>query len=151
MVAANNDKQFKAMCAGIGRPDILEDARWRNPVLRADNAAALRAELVTVFRSRRAEEWESALDAVGVPAARVRSLDEILAEDHARTRGFTHRIALPQQGRAVDVPTLGFKVNDEVVRPTVPPPALGSDTATVLQDLGYDAAELRRLADAGVI
>ena len=55
MVAANNDKQFRALCAGLGRPDILEDDRFRSPDARQANAAELRAELVRIFRS--AARW----------------------------------------------------------------------------------------------
>ena len=53
-----------------------------------DRSPELRAELIHVFRSCTAAEWEKTLDAAGVPAARVRSLDETLAENHARTRAF---------------------------------------------------------------
>lgn len=151
MIAANNDKQFKALCAGIERLDFLEDPRWKNPEQRMLHAKELRSELVRVFRSRRAIEWEKALDAVGVPAAMVRSLDEILAEDHARTRRFTHVLNLPHQRRDIHVPTLGFKVNDEVVSPDVAPPELGKDTQAVLRSIGYDDADLLRLEDRGVI
>ncbi len=151
MVAANNDKQFEALCRGIERPDILEDPRWSTAAERARHAKELRAELVKVFKSRRALEWEQALDDAGVPAAMVRSLDETLAEDHAKARQFTRRLHLSHPPSDVDVPTLGFKVNDEVVAPSVAPPELGNDTRAVLQSIGYDEADLRRLTEQGVI
>ncbi len=151
MVAANNDRQFRALCAGLGRDDIPEDARWRDPHTRRANAAALRAELVSVFRSRTADEWERALDAAGVPAAKVRSLDETLAESHARTRAFTRPLRWAREPQDIHLPTLGFKVDGEVVAATVPPPELGADTHAVLRELGYSEAELCRLAEEAVI
>jgi crotonobetainyl-CoA:carnitine CoA-transferase CaiB-like acyl-CoA transferase len=151
MIAANNDKQFRALCTGLGRMDILENARWREPKARQANAAALRAELVAIFKSDKASNWEKALDAAGVPAAKVRSLDEMLAEGHSRSRGITHAMRWTGEPRDIHVPTLGFKVDGEVVAPTTAPPALGDDTREVLKGLGYTEAELQRLKDAGVI
>lgn len=151
MVAANNDRQFRALCAGLGRPDILEDARWSTPQARQKNAAALRMELVEVFRAGSALDWEKVLDAAGVPAAKVRSLDEVLAESHAKTREFAHAMQWGREPREIHLPTLGFKVNTEVVAPATPPPELGGDTRAVLRDLGFSEAELCRLADDAVI
>lgn len=151
MVAANNDKQFKALCKGLGRPDILDDDRWRDPLARVQNAASLRAELVAIFRERSANHWEDALDVAGVPAARVRSLDEVLAEGQAKARGFSRPMNWPRAARDIHVPTLGFKVNSEVIEAAAPPPELGRDTRAVLGDLGYSEAELCQLAEAAII
>lgn len=151
MVAANNDKQFEALCTGLGRADILEDKRWRDPVARAGNAAALRAELVGIFRSQSADHWEQVLDGAGVPAARVRSLDEVLAEGQAETRGFARPMNWPGVARDIHLPTLGFKVDREVIAACAPPPELGRDTHAVLRELGYSEADLSRFADAAII
>lgn len=151
MIAANNDRQFRALCTGLGRPDIAEDERWSDPEARQRNAAALRAELVSIFRSGRARDWEIALDAAGVPAARVRSLDEVLAEDHARTRAFAQAMQWAHEPHDIHLPTLGFKVDGKVVAPTSAPPELGSDTRAVLEELGYSETDLCRLAKEAVI
>lgn len=151
MIAANNDKQFRALCSGIGRPDILADDRWRGSKARRENAASLRAELVAVFLTDTALNWEAALDIAGVPAAKVRSLDETLAEPHAKTREISHALAWDREPHKVHLPTLGFKVNGTVVAPAVPPPALGADTRSVLRELGYSEAEICDLSERSVI
>jgi formyl-CoA transferase len=151
MVAANNDKQFRALCAGLGRPDITDDERWSDPEARRRNAAELRAELARIFRSGRAPDWEKALDAAGVPAAKVRSLDETLAENHAKTREFARAMQWPREPRDIHLPTLGFKVDGEVIAPTTVPPELGGDTREVLRGLGYSDAELCRLEAEAII
>lgn len=151
MVAANNDKQFRALCAGLGRPDILADERWSDPKSRQANAAALRAELVAIFLSGTAAHWEKVLDAAGVPAARVRSLDETLAENHSRTRAFVGAMPWDREPGEIHLPTLGFKVDGEVVAPTTAPPLLGGDTDAVLRSLGYAEEEILRLRSDAVI
>lgn len=151
MIAANNDKQFRALCAGIGRPDILHDERWSHPTERRKNASALRAELIDVFLADTALNWERALDAAGVPAAKVRSLDETLAEGHATARAFSQVMHWDRDPGDIHLPTLGFKVNREVIAPTTLPPALGDDTHAVLGELGYSDADIRRMADNAII
>lgn len=151
MVAANNDKQFRALCAGLGRADILADPRWSDGTARAAHAPALRAELVRIFLTDTAAHWETVLDATGVPAARVRSLDETLAEDHARARGIATALPWDRLPGGLHLPSLGFKADGAVVAPTSPPPALGQDTRAVLGGLGYSGADLDQMAAAGVI
>lgn len=151
MIAANNDKQFKDLCKGIERLDILTDPRWAEPNNRKMNAEQLREELIEIFKTRSALEWEAALDKAGVPAAMVRSLDELLAEDHAKTRAFTTKMNLPDYDQEIHVPTLGFKVNKKVISPCVAPPKLGGNTSAVLQDIGYNEADIARLKEQGVI
>ncbi|WP_068304613.1 CaiB/BaiF CoA-transferase family protein [Pararhodobacter sp. CCB-MM2] len=151
MIAANNDKQFRALCKGLDREDILTDPRWADPANRAKNAPALRAELVQVFLSDRAEHWEAQLDAAGVPAARVRSLDETLAEPHMRTRRIAAALPWEHGKGALHLPTLGFKANGQAVAPTELPPELGRDTRDVLTSLGYSDGDLQAMEAAQVI
>tara|TARA_B100000497_G_scaffold115421_1_gene138944 strand:+ start:2502 stop:3704 length:1203 start_codon:yes stop_codon:yes gene_type:complete len=151
MIAANNSKQFACLCRGINRQEILEDPRWNSGAARAENAASLRQELIKVFLTRAALDWENALSAAGVPAAKVRSLDEMLAENQAKVRQFTHKLDMPDQAHDIHVPTLGFKVEGQVVAPTVAPPMLGQDTQEVLELLGLSVADISRLSDQGVV
>ncbi len=151
MLAANTDRHFRALCTALNREDILLDPRWRDPEDRPAHAAGLRAELAAVFLTASAAEWEMRLDAAGVPAARVRSLDQILAEDHTRSRAVVHALPWPHGPERIHLPTLGFKVDGEVVTPSLAPPELGGDTGAVLRDLGYSDSDLQRLAEAGII
>ena len=151
MVAANNDRQFKALCAGLGRPDILEDPRFADASDRQANAGELRAEFIRIFLTETALEWERRLDEAGVPAAKVRSLDETLAEDHAKTRAFAQTMAWNRLPQEIHLPTLGFKVNNEVVGPTSSPPALGGDTDEILRAVGYSSEDLSRFREMAVI
>ncbi|MBL8339638.1 MAG: CoA transferase [Rhodoferax sp.] len=150
MLAANNDKQYRALCNGIGRPDLLDDERWAQAPQRQLNAAALRSELVAIFRSNTALHWERLLDAAGVPAAKVRALDETLRERHCSQREFVRPLRLEGEPRELHLPTLGFKVDGKVVAPTSSPPTLGGDTQAVLRSLGYSDEEMRQFQDDAV-
>ncbi len=78
MLAANNERQFRDLCACVGVAAC--DERFADPATRAKNQPALRALLDEAFATDTAAVWEHKLAAQGVPAARVRKLSETLSE-----------------------------------------------------------------------
>lgn len=151
MLAANNDRQFRKLCAAVGRADILSDPRWCNPAVRRDNAVALRAEMVALFLTRGAAEWEALLATAEVPAARVRRLDEVVKEDQFTARDLISEMHVAGHDGAVHIPNLPFKANGANVHPTHAPVALGHDTDQVLREAGIDADTIDKLRGLGVI
>jgi crotonobetainyl-CoA:carnitine CoA-transferase CaiB-like acyl-CoA transferase len=151
MLAANTDAQFGKLCRAIGRADIAEDARWRSPDIRRGNWASLRETLNDAFLKETAAHWEHVLEKAEVPAARVRRLDETMAEPHVRIRGLTSEIRIAGRDGPIQVPAMSFKANGENVIARSPPSALGADTEQVLCAAGIDAARVAALRAAGVI
>lgn len=151
MLAANNLPQFRRMAEAMGRTDLLEDPRWSTPAALKANTGALRDELVAIFKTRPAAEWEEMLNAVAVPAGRVRGLDEILAEDQIASRALMSEVHVEGHDAPVYVPALSFKGNGTTSPATTPPAELGADTDTVLGALGYKADRLATLRAEGVI
>jgi crotonobetainyl-CoA:carnitine CoA-transferase CaiB-like acyl-CoA transferase len=150
-LAANHERQFRDLCTTLGRPDLLSDPRFATPDQRQTNAAALRVELSTVFADRSAAEWEELLMAAGVPAGRVRTIPEAVAEPQTAVRGLLHEVFLPDLGRAVVVPGAAFKLNGSVPLPCDGPRRAGADTAAILAELGYDGGRVVELARRGVV
>lgn len=151
MLAANNDRQFRKLCAACGRGDILTDARWATPEARAQNAPALRDALVALFLTRPAAEWEEVLAGADVPAARVRSLDEVVAEPQFAARDLISVQQIAGHSGGVHVPNLPFKANGANVHPSSAPATLGADTDAVLTAAGFDPARIAKLRADGVI
>jgi crotonobetainyl-CoA:carnitine CoA-transferase CaiB-like acyl-CoA transferase len=151
MLAANHDVQFRNLCQAIGRGDILQDPRWQEEAVRQENFASLRATLQETFLTRPAAEWEDILDRAAVPAARVRGLDEVLAEPQVAARGLTSEIRVDGHEGAIHVPAMSFKANGENACPGSPPAELGADTEEVLCAAGVDRTRLAALRAKGVI
>jgi len=151
MLAANHDAQFRNLCQAIGRGDILEDPRWQTVGERNENARSLRDTLQETFRTRSAAHWEDVLEQVAVPAARVRGLDEVLAEPQARARGLSREIHVDGHDGAIHIPAMSFKANGENTPPRTPPAPLGADTDDVLCAAGIDPDRIAALRSAGVI
>ncbi|MEL6335201.1 MAG: CoA transferase [Pseudomonadota bacterium] len=151
MLAANNPPQFGRMCRAMGREDILHDDRWSTAAGRKTNAKQLRETLNETFLTRTAAEWEAVLSAASVPAGRIRSLDEILAEEHVATRGLTSAVEIAEYDRPIHIPAMTFKANGQNHPNTRAPSHLGADTEEVLSAAGFTAEDLQRLRQTGAI
>jgi len=152
LIAANSDVQFRAFMSALGLEDLVKDPRFYNHLARLDNKPELRQIVNDALKTKTGEEWEKLLESVDVPAGVIRNIEEVMAENgQARARGISQEMVLPEHNRQIGVPTVGFKVNGDVVAATSPPPELGSDTETVLAEIGYSDSEVSELRDAGVI
>jgi crotonobetainyl-CoA:carnitine CoA-transferase CaiB-like acyl-CoA transferase len=62
------------------------------------SANAHAVDLVELFRTRSAQEWEERINSAGGPTTRIRSAAEWLASDHARVRGTVVCVEDPELG-----------------------------------------------------
>ena len=127
----------------------LKEERGREILKRLVARAAVLADII---KTRTADAWEVWLQARHVPAARVRTMAEAVADPHFTTRGVFHRHdSAPGVDGPFAVPLAAFKFADGGPSIETPPPQFGADTDSVLGDLGYPAAEIAGLRAAGVI
>jgi crotonobetainyl-CoA:carnitine CoA-transferase CaiB-like acyl-CoA transferase len=150
-LAANHERQFRELCTALGRPDLASDPRYADPTERRANRARLRAELEAIFSAKTAADWEEVLMAAGVPAGRVRSIPEAVAEPQTAARGMLRPLFSPELGRDVVVPGAAFKLNGAVPLPSTAPQRIGANTTAILEELGYDSNRIAEFAQKGII
>jgi crotonobetainyl-CoA:carnitine CoA-transferase CaiB-like acyl-CoA transferase len=150
-LAANHERQFRQLCSALSRPDMMSDERYADPANRRANAAALRVELAAAFAQRTAAEWEEVLMAAGVPAGRVRTIPEAVAEPQTAARGLLHEVFSPELGRNLSVSGAAFKLNGSPLHPRAAPRPVGADSVAILTELGYEADRITELARQGII
>jgi formyl-CoA transferase len=149
-IAANEQRQFEALCRLVGADELTSDPRFAEREARKRHRGELTATLEAKLAARSAAEWEEILVTGGVPAGRVLSVPEILAHAHT-TEGAS--IAsydnVPGVPRPVRVALPGFRIDG--VRPAASsrPPAPGEHRDRLLAELGYDAAARARLVAGG--
>ncbi len=147
----NEEHQFKALADVLGKPQWKDDTRYVNRAARMENADALEAELLAALGERTAVEWETAMLAGGVPAARVRTLPEALEDKQIASRNYLHRHPGDDLA-AVTVPSLPFRIGAvDAHVPDRAPPKRGEHSAEILTELGYSEAEISQLGAAQVI
>jgi crotonobetainyl-CoA:carnitine CoA-transferase CaiB-like acyl-CoA transferase len=148
-IAANENKQYEALCDLIGHSDLKTDPRFSNRQVRKQNRAALNAEIENALAARSAAEWEPLLIEAGVPAGQVLNVPQILAHPHIEQRGFVNRFDAPSGTQ--QVAGAGFHLSGSRLGPAGPAPALSEHTQAWLQHLGYDADQIDNLRTQGVI
>jgi alpha-methylacyl-CoA racemase len=136
-LGALEPKFWQALCAGLGRDDLLE--RQMDPTVAT--------ELEAVFAGRTRAEWAAFDDEHGCCLEPVLDLDEALARSPEAV------VEVDQPGAAAPVRLLGPPVGLSRTPPdgTRPGPPLGADTDAVLAALGYDAEGIAALKAAGAV
>src|ERR1700704_2071026 len=86
MLGASNVRQQRRLWTVLGRPDMIKRT---NEEREADHDREI-AVLEEIMLTRTADEWEAFLQARHVPAARVRSMGEALADPQLSARGLVH-------------------------------------------------------------
>ncbi len=144
-LAIGNNRQFARFCAEIGRPELAEDARFRNNADRVTNRAALRRELEAGLAALDGEALTTRLLDRGVPCGTVLDLPDVLAHPHTR-----HRKMIYESGeyRAVGNPVKLSRTPASLRRT---PPRFGAANREVLAEAGYSATEIDALIKAGVV
>jgi len=134
-IAANRQEQFVTLCRVIGRPELIDDDRFRDREARKANREALNRELNAVLRTRPAREWEDTLSAAGVPAARILTINQALELEQLAQRGFIAELAMPNGlPRTLRVVGNGAVFDGQPSVPVLPPPLLGEHDAELLPD-----------------
>ena len=149
-IAANEQKQFEALCRLVGVPELAVDPRFADRESRKRHRADLTVALEAKLASRSAAEWEEILVGGGVPAGRVLSVPEILSHPHAReTEVVATWDEVPGAARPVRVVGPGFRVDG--VRPSAAtrPPTFAEHRDALLAELGFDASARERLVAGG--
>ncbi|KAF0240717.1 MAG: formyl-CoA [Planctomycetota bacterium] len=144
VVGVFTERFWQGFCRALGRPAWEQDPRWSTNELRVKNRTELEALIAEALAARPAQDWLARLNAEGVPAAPVLSLDRTLGLEQLLVRGMIQRFTHPVAG---EVPTLA----DPILRGRPgPPPLLGQHTDEVLREVaGLSPAGIAALAKGG--
>ncbi|RUV32487.1 MAG: CoA transferase [Mesorhizobium sp.] len=135
-IAANKQEQFVALCRLVGLPELASDPRFAERETRKRNRIALKALIEDALANSSAAAWEETLNRAGVPAGRVLTIPQVLAEQQVIEREMTTRFdGMPNIDRPLTVVRGGFMVDGAAPLPTKPPPALGEHMDEVFAGL----------------
>ncbi|MEO1119626.1 MAG: CoA transferase, partial [Pseudomonadota bacterium] len=128
-IACGNDRQFARLCEVLGLAGAAADPRFASNADRVAQRPILVPLLEAATRRTTRGDLLAALEAAGVPAGPINSLDDVFADPQILHRGM--RIA------ADGVPGLRMPVvfSESDLADPRPAPALGEHTAEVLAEL----------------
>jgi len=130
----------------LGFPDRAADAHGRSIVELEASSLELIAEIQQVMLTRTAAEWEALLNEAQVPASRVRTLGEAIADPQV-----AHRGTLTRHAGGLQHPVAAFTADHDGPAVESAPPEIGSDTDDILAAIGIDADQRAELRSRGVI
>ena len=151
VIAVGNDEQWQRFCSAAGLGDLAADARFATNQARVNGYRELRPLLAARLRERSRAEWIRDLTAAGVPCGSVRTVAEVLGDEHLHARAM---IEVLEHAAAGTVRVLGvpIKLSHTPGCVRTAPPILGQHTDDILtRDVGLTAAEIGALRASGTV
>lgn len=149
-IGANGDAIFKRFMLAIGREDLANDPQLADNAGRDARRDELYAAIDVWVRSLPLDAVLAVLQQAEVPASRIYSAEDMFGDPQFLARDMLQKAKLPD-GREFRMPGIVPKLSETPGGTEWIGPQLGEHTATILARLGYDAAAIAALKDAGTI
>jgi len=111
MVAAGNDNLFRTLAKLLERTDLSADPRFATNSKRVENRHTLIPMLQEIFHRKPTAEWLTRLEAAGIPAAPIQSVDQVVAAEQTKALGIL------QKDPKLDLTLVGLPLEFDGVRP----------------------------------
>ncbi len=143
------EAEFKQVLQGLDVADWAEDARFATGESRITHGEALIERLRTRIAAKPSGFWMARFAETGAPVALVGQIDDLADDPQVAASG----LLSPPSEVAGGARFIRPPINVEGLEPAPigPAPELGEHSAEVLAELGYDEADIVRLAAQGVI
>jgi formyl-CoA transferase len=151
IVQVLGEQLFNRWAMLIGKPQLVEDPRFRDDRLRGEHGQQL-SELMSVWcqgqtRSQALAELEKAR----IPAGPVNSPRQVLEDAAVRASGAFHDITFPGASRPVPLASPPVSMTRTPPQIRSRPPLAGEHTAELLAEIGYSAESIIEMRSRGII
>ncbi|CAB3648907.1 Succinyl-CoA--L-malate CoA-transferase beta subunit [Paraburkholderia phenoliruptrix] len=150
VIAGNSDPIFRRLMQVIGRPDLADDPALAHNDGRVRHCASLDDAIAAWTSHHSTQDVLAALEGADVPAGRIYSVADIVADPHYQARDMLLQAQLPG-GASVKMPGIVPKLSDTPGEVRWSGPALGEHTGSVLSELGFTGEEIGRLRREGAV
>ena len=148
-LSVQNDREFASFCESVlGNAALARDARFAAGPARLENKTAMHAEIERVFSKLTAEELTRRLEKAQIANARLNTIPQFRAHPQLDARDRWAKVGTP--AGAIDALKPPFNLSGFEPRMDAVP-AVGEHSASILAELGFDAAEISALQKNGAV
>ena len=147
---APQDEEFAGICRVFGKPELLQDPRFANMMLRRDHIDAWRAVLEPVAAEQLVRPFVERLAAEGVPVGHVNFKADLANDPQIQHNESLMESNYPGLGR-IRAPRAAARFNQQPADPDRLAPHLGEHTRSILAELGRSHEAIEALLAAGVV
>ncbi|MEE2688531.1 MAG: CoA transferase [Pseudomonadota bacterium] len=154
VIGIGHDAMWRALCRLIGREDLGDHDNWGRMDWRVEHNGQVDAVVAEWAKTRTTEDAVSLLEADGIVASPVQSIDDLLNWPHLKARGMIDTVSHPTLGELPGLKAAGFPLKFSAAETGYESTAAPSGThnAEVFRDLLYlDENEVADLARRSVI
>jgi len=134
---------WEALCKVIGTEDLLPK-QFNQP-----EWPAMIERFKGIFRQKTADDWMAIMSQYDICATPVLEMENVVTNEHNLARGMVIEVDSPI-GKVKQI-GVGPKLSDTPGMPKFSSPLIGQHTDEVLKDLGFDAAKIASLKEAGTV
>lgn len=138
-LAVGNDKLWQRCCDVIGKPEWVEDSRFRTNPDRVANRDELIPQLEEVFMRAPVSTWVQRFTEANIPCGPINRFSDIYNDDFVTEREMVVSVHHRKAGevKTVATPVKFHGISDEPSRHEAPP-LLGEHTDQILKEFGID-------------
>jgi crotonobetainyl-CoA:carnitine CoA-transferase CaiB-like acyl-CoA transferase len=127
IVAAANDRLFAKFAVEVGRPEWVQDERYRTNADRHANRATLIPEVADIIRRETSATWVARLEKAGVPCSAINDMAGMRAHPQTEALGMVRSV--PE----IDLALMSLPLSLDGVRPSIRTraPRLGEHNAVL--------------------
>lgn len=150
VIAAQMTDTWKSLARLIGGEDYAADTRLHDQAGRNAHREAILARVTAWTKAHSVQACCAALDAAGVPAAPVQTIDQVLSDPQTLARGMVVEQDHPVLGK-IKLPNLPFRFSECDTSPSGPAPLLGQHNREIAASVGFSPVEIDAMERDGVL
>jgi CoA:oxalate CoA-transferase len=151
VIAAGNDALWAKLSGALGKPELLDDSRFKDNNLRTENQPQLRSIIEEITATKTTQEWIEIFEREGVPCAPVNTVADVVKHPQVLARNMLAELIHPTAGRIM-MPNLPIRLSNTPGGVQRPPPLHGEHTEEVLSELlGLSTQEIGHMRSENAI
>jgi crotonobetainyl-CoA:carnitine CoA-transferase CaiB-like acyl-CoA transferase len=141
---------WPALTTGIGRADLMTDARFADPAKQAANSAALTEILDTLFKSQPLAHWSDVFEKAHIPFGIVQTPPEVIKDPQLHEND----IIVPLEGaggKLTSTISSPIQLHGVTKVPARRAPDIGEHSEEILEELGFAENDIEQLRAGGAV